>query len=154
MYLCFVKNVYVKKKIMMNTNFKMKNPTNILLLFVFLCMSALRVQAQDAKTQGHPTVTVSSEMFVQINGLDPYLYGDLVKAVRQRTDFTIESACVPANIVMFAITENNKVSLKDNFEAIKGLVLQVTTLSEVNLMVGYSEEVFLKKCQEFRKPRR
>jgi len=138
----------------MNTNFKMKNPTNILLLFVFLCMSALRVQAQDAKTQGHPTVTVSSEMFVQINGLDPYLYGDLVKAVRQRTDFTIESACVPANIVMFAITENNKVSLKDNFEAIKGLVLQVTTLSEVNLMVGYSEEVFLKKCQEFRKPRR
>jgi len=153
-YLCFVKNVYVKKKIMMNTNFKMKNPTNILLLFVFLCMSALRVQAQDTIIQEHPTVTVSSEMFVQINGLDPYLYGDLVKAVRQRTDFTIESACVPANIVMFAITENNKVSLKDNFEAIKGLVLQVTTLSEVNLMVGYSEEVFLKKCQEFRKPRR
>lgn len=95
--------------------------------------------------------TESSFVFVEVKDLDPYTYGDLVKAVRQRTDFSIKSACVPANIIMFELKEGNRASLDDNYETIKGIVLQVTSLYETNLMVGYSEEVFLKKCKEFRR---
>lgn len=139
----------------MKQKFHLKQFTYLFVLgFAFLLFSTKSIDAQNQVNNTVSSNTETNYMFVEIKGLDPYTHGDLVKAVRKRSDFSIKSSCVPANIIMFEISKENHNSLDENFEAIKGLTLQVISLSDINLMVGYSEEVFLKKCQEFRKPRR
>lgn len=121
--------------------------------FITLSFTSVNLEAENQNNTISSSNLNLESIFIEIKGMDPYQYGDIVKAIRLRDDITVKSACVPASIIMFEITEKNNASLEDNFEMLKGLILQTTSLSDVNLMVGYSEEAFLKRCQDFRRGR-
>ncbi len=89
-------------------------------------------------------------MFIQIENLTPDDYFKIDGAYKSNDQIKVKQACIPAEVLMFSISPSNSLSLDENFNQVKGTVLEKTDLHKISILAEYSEQDFLDRCKMFR----
>lgn len=89
-------------------------------------------------------------MFIQIENLTPDDYFKIDGHFKTNDQIKVKQACIPAEVLMFSISPSNTLSLDENFNQVKGIVLEKTALQKVSILAEYSEQDFLDRCKMFR----
>jgi hypothetical protein len=89
-------------------------------------------------------------MFIRVQDLNPDDYFKIAEQYKNNDMVFVKQACIPAEVIMFGIGSQNNLSLDDNFNLVKGVVLEKTNLTQVSIMAEYTEEAFLNRCKSFR----
>ena len=89
-------------------------------------------------------------MFIQIQNLNPDEFQKIAHTFKDNDQLNVKQACVPAEVIMFSVPSSNTLSLDENFNRVKGSVLENTTLTSVSILAEYSEEDFIDRCKMFR----
>lgn len=89
-------------------------------------------------------------MFIQIENLTPDDYFKIDGTFKTNDQIKVKQACIPAEVLMFSISPSNSLSLDENFNQVKGVVLEKTSLHKVSILAEYSEQDFLDRCKMFR----
>lgn len=94
--------------------------------------------------------TGERSMFIRVENISPDDYFKIAEQYKNNQQVYIKQACVPAEVIMFGIAPSNQSSLDDNFNQVKGVVLENTNLTQVAIIAEYTEEAFLERCKLFR----
>ena len=88
-------------------------------------------------------------MVVEIEGLNPQGYSEIVKSSRQIEGLNVKLSCIPANLILFSIDD---LSLTSEYWAqeIKTMIVQSTALEDIHFPSDFTEEDFNKKCSSYR----
>ena len=89
-------------------------------------------------------------MFIQFQNLNPDDYFKIDGAFKSNDQISVKQACIPAEVLMFSISPSNNLSLDENFNLVKGTVLEKTNLNKVSILAEYSEQDFMDRCKMFR----
>lgn len=89
-------------------------------------------------------------LFIQVKDLTPDDYFKISNSFSKDGDIYLKQACVPAEVIMFGISPSNKLSLDENYNTVKGVVLEKTNLTRVSILAEYTENDFLERCKMFR----
>jgi len=89
-------------------------------------------------------------LFIQVKDLTPDDYFKISNSFDKAGEIYLKQACVPAEVIMFGISPSNKLSLDENYNTVKGVVLEKTTLTRVSILAEYTEKDFLERCKMFR----
>lgn len=89
-------------------------------------------------------------LFIQISDLSPDDFFKIQGAFKDNPEVFVKQACIPAEVIMFGLGSSNNLSLDENFNRVKGVVLERTNLSQVAILAEYSEADFLERCKLFR----
>lgn len=127
----------------MKNNYHMLRST--LQILLVLCISVISFGA--SAQSDSPAERV---LFIQIDNLDPDQYFKIKSAINENDQIMIKQACVPAEVIMFSFPASNRMTLDENFNQIKGTVLENTNLTAVSILAEYSEQDFLERCQMYR----
>jgi hypothetical protein len=89
-------------------------------------------------------------MFIMIEDLSPDAFQKIGEALKNDNSIKINQACVPAEVIMFDIPASNTLSLDENFNNVRGKVMENTSLRKVSILAEYSEQDFMDRCKMFR----
>lgn len=98
---------------------------------------------------GSAQSSTPSDIYVKIEGITPADYGTIVKKIRQYDQFNTKQACVPAELIIFEFTGNQKAGTA--YTEIIELIKEVTELSGFTLLENYSYEDFMSSCSAKRR---
>jgi hypothetical protein len=128
-----------------------KMMTNLFQLKSTLCLKAIFFAAITFITlSGFSQQNDERVLFIHIKNLTPDDYFKISNSFSSEGSIFIKQACVPAEVIMFGISPSNKLSLDDNYNAVKGVVLEKTNLTKVSILAEYSENDFLERCKMLR----